>query len=248
VSARLLLVDDEPGILGALAAFLRIHGIEVRTCAGVRDALIEVAERRADLLVSDEQLPDGSGRQVVDAFLRSNDHVRALLSTANASSEVRAFVDSDGRVDLIPKPVRPGSLLAWVREAQSVAAPSPRPSPGSTGVGAAALPVLEALDLDQPCLRRCKQAWLPFERATHIVEARLEPGWVELRLAIDDPSGLPALRSSRSTGDAWIVDNEHGDPTRAIVRVFRAEPRPGPSVSPTTERVRSAEEIDLLWR
>ena len=53
MSKRLLIVDDEPNLLRAVAAVLRGENFEVSTARNGREALILVAQNQPDLIVSD---------------------------------------------------------------------------------------------------------------------------------------------------------------------------------------------------
>ena len=53
----LLLVDDEPLLLRALARLLRIKGFEVHTAENGHEALLRLAERRFDLVLCDVRMP-----------------------------------------------------------------------------------------------------------------------------------------------------------------------------------------------
>ena len=58
---RLLVVDDEPNLLRAVAATLRAEGYEVQTARSGAEALLRVAERLPDLIVSDVRMPGMDG-------------------------------------------------------------------------------------------------------------------------------------------------------------------------------------------
>ena len=64
MSARVLVVDDEPQILRGLGASLRAAGYQVETAADGREALDAAALRPPDAVVLDLRLPDLSGVEV----------------------------------------------------------------------------------------------------------------------------------------------------------------------------------------
>ena len=61
---RILVVDDEPSIVDAVATALRYEGYEVDEASNGRDALGAVARREPDLIVLDWMLPDLDGIEV----------------------------------------------------------------------------------------------------------------------------------------------------------------------------------------
>jgi DNA-binding response OmpR family regulator len=61
---RVLLVDDHPDTAESLQILLERHGFQVRVARCVKEA-VEEAKQSCDLLISDLQLPDGSGHDIV---------------------------------------------------------------------------------------------------------------------------------------------------------------------------------------
>lgn len=63
--ARILVVEDDKLTAAALAFFLRDLGHDVHRAGTLHEALSAASERPFDLLVSDMQLPDGHGEELV---------------------------------------------------------------------------------------------------------------------------------------------------------------------------------------
>jgi two-component system KDP operon response regulator KdpE len=61
---RVLIVDDEPSILAAMAPLLRSRGYDVSTAMSGRAALDAVERDKPDLIVLDLGLPDGDGIEI----------------------------------------------------------------------------------------------------------------------------------------------------------------------------------------
>ena len=59
--ARILIVDDEPNILGTVAPLLRARGYDVSTAMDGRSAMAAVDRDKPDLIVLDLGLPDIDG-------------------------------------------------------------------------------------------------------------------------------------------------------------------------------------------
>ena len=64
-SVRILLVDDNADTLSFLATILRLKGHEVRTASDMATALRVASDAEFDLLISDIELPDGSGLELM---------------------------------------------------------------------------------------------------------------------------------------------------------------------------------------
>src|SRR5689334_1613873 len=64
VSTRILIIDDEPNILGTVAPLLRSRGYEVFSAMSGRAGLQGVDRDKPDLIVLDLGLPDMDGVEV----------------------------------------------------------------------------------------------------------------------------------------------------------------------------------------
>jgi len=114
--ARLLVVDDEPGVLQGIAAILRDEEHEVTTARSGREALAHVAAALPDLIVSDVRMPGMSGYALA-ARLRAAARTRLIPivfltakgATADRIAGFRAGVDA-----YITKPYEPDELVAVV--------------------------------------------------------------------------------------------------------------------------------------
>jgi two-component system, probable response regulator PhcQ len=96
---RLLIVDDEPGVLQALQRSLRARyreRLRIRTCAGPLAALALVRAEPFDIVLSDLRMPEADGIELlslVAAVLPAS--VRMLLTgTADFSTAQRAITDA----------------------------------------------------------------------------------------------------------------------------------------------------------
>ena len=107
-SRRVLLVEDNEDNAAALAELLRVHGYEVLVAGSMRDAL-QVADR-ADVLISDIGLPDGSGLDLMRAIVARRPMPAIALSGYGTAEDVRQSTEA-GFDQHIVKPVEPRRLL-----------------------------------------------------------------------------------------------------------------------------------------
>ena len=116
MAKRLLVVDDEPNLLRAVAACLKSAGYEVNTARSGREALVQLAEAVPDLLVSDIRMPGMDGYQLARQ-LRGSPRtalvpivfLTAKDETADRIEGFRAGVDA-----YLTKPFEPEELIAVV--------------------------------------------------------------------------------------------------------------------------------------
>ena len=66
--ARIVLADDEPKLRDLFARYLKGLGHDVRTAADGRDVMALLAEAPADLLVTDINMPDMDGIEILTAL------------------------------------------------------------------------------------------------------------------------------------------------------------------------------------
>ena len=113
---RLLVVDDDPGLLLAVSETLRAEGYNVLTARRAADALVRVAESLPDLIISDIRMPGMDGYQFVGK-LRSNARTRLVpivFLTAKDETTDRIAGFRTGVDAYITKPFEPDELVAVV--------------------------------------------------------------------------------------------------------------------------------------
>lgn len=114
---RLLVVDDEPKLLLAVAAVLRSEGFDVTTARNGRDALVQIAKSVPDLVVSDILMPHMDGFALA-RHLRSADHTKLVpIVFLTAKDDTRDRVEGfrTGVDAYLAKPFEPDELVAVIR-------------------------------------------------------------------------------------------------------------------------------------
>ncbi len=120
---RVLVVDDEPQILRALAINLRARAYDVTTAANGRSALDTAAGRPPDVVVLDVGLPDMDGAEVIKGLRGWTTVPIIVLSARHASDEKVSALDA-GADDYVTKPFGMDELLARLRAAVRRATPA----------------------------------------------------------------------------------------------------------------------------
>ena len=112
---RILVVDDEPSIVDAVATALRYEGFEVDEAANGRQALSSVAQHEPDLIVLDWMLPDVDGLEV-GRRLRARGFKSAILFlTAKDATENKVEALRAGGDDYVTKPFSLAEVVARVQ-------------------------------------------------------------------------------------------------------------------------------------
>jgi two-component system OmpR family response regulator len=113
--AKVLVVDDEPGIRELLAEALRLNGFEVVTAANGVRALAAVERDRPDLVVLDVMLPDVDGYQVARRMRARGDAPLLLFLTAKDAVADRIAGLTAGGDDYVAKPFSLDEVILRVR-------------------------------------------------------------------------------------------------------------------------------------
>jgi two-component system, OmpR family, KDP operon response regulator KdpE len=119
---RVLVVDDEPGLVHALAINLRAHQWEVATAADGAHALDLAASWHPNVVLLDLGLPDLSGMEVI-AGIRGWSHVPIVVLSARQHGEDKVEALDAGADDYVTKPFAMNELLARLRAAVRRATP-----------------------------------------------------------------------------------------------------------------------------
>jgi DNA-binding response OmpR family regulator len=115
MTARILLVEDEPAILESLAYVLGRDGFSVISAKNAAEAS-ELATD-VDLVVLDLMLPDGSGFDLIRGWRAASQHRPMpiiVLSSRDAEADRVAALES-GADDYVTKPFSPREIVARVR-------------------------------------------------------------------------------------------------------------------------------------
>lgn len=113
---RILIVDDEPNIIGAVAPLLRARGYEVTPALNGRAALESIEGEAPDLIVLDLGLPDIDGVDVCRTVRDSMSVPIIVLSARGAEGDKVRALDA-GADDYVTKPFGTEELLARIRAA-----------------------------------------------------------------------------------------------------------------------------------
>jgi DNA-binding response OmpR family regulator len=115
VSARVLVVEDEPALARGLADHFRDEGFVVRVVGQGNEAVPAVRDFRPDLVVLDILLPGRSGLDVLRELRAAGDRVPILMLTAKGEVVDRVVGLELGADDYLAKPFALRELLARVR-------------------------------------------------------------------------------------------------------------------------------------
>jgi signal transduction histidine kinase/CheY-like chemotaxis protein len=119
VPIDILVVDDNPTNARLLTAILKRLGLEARIALSGAEALARVAERRADLILMDIQMPEMDGFETTRRIraIESSRQIppcRIVAVTADILETSYATARAAGMDDYLGKPVKPAQIRAVI--------------------------------------------------------------------------------------------------------------------------------------
>jgi len=110
MSAKILVVDDEPNIQRLLTVALTNRGHEVLTASNGVEALGMVEAEKPDLIVLDVMMPQMTGHEARDEIRRRGNQTPILFLSAAGTFEEQVSQMQDDLTDYLPKPFKPSEV------------------------------------------------------------------------------------------------------------------------------------------
>jgi DNA-binding NtrC family response regulator len=114
---RVLIVDDETGILDSLRILLKTEGFIPFTAHGGRAGMEQIAELRPDIVLTDVRMPEVTGVQVLSTARQVDPQMPVILMTAQATLQSAMQAVNEGAFYYIQKPFRNDELITILRRA-----------------------------------------------------------------------------------------------------------------------------------
>lgn len=114
---HVLIIEDDRGVADALKLIMEDCGYETVIALNAEQGIEQARLRRFDLTISDVQLPDMSGLDVL-TFLREKDtELPVIIITAYFTPEVVTEALARGAFHVLSKPFLPSEILDLARRA-----------------------------------------------------------------------------------------------------------------------------------
>jgi two-component system, OmpR family, alkaline phosphatase synthesis response regulator PhoP len=114
MSSRILLIEDEPGLVLTISDLLELEGYEVESSLDGESGLAIALEKRFDLIVLDVMLPRKSGFDVCRQLRQQGIDAAIVMLTARGQVVDRVVGLKLGADDYVTKPFDPAELLARI--------------------------------------------------------------------------------------------------------------------------------------
>ncbi|MDF3009202.1 MAG: two-component system response regulator GlrR [Enterobacter kobei] len=122
--ARLLLVDDDPGLLKLLGLRLTSEGHSVVTAESGQEGLRVLAREKIDLVISDLRMDEMDGMQLFAEIQRQQPGMPVIILTAHGSIPDAVAATQQGVFSFLTKPVDKDALYKAIDGALEHSAPA----------------------------------------------------------------------------------------------------------------------------
>ncbi len=112
-----LVVDDDPANLASLSKVLLREQLHVLTAQNGRQALDQVREHQVAVIVTDFQMPEMSGLDLLRSVKMVSPETEVILITAYGTIELAVEAMKQGAYDFVVKPFKRHDIVSGVRRA-----------------------------------------------------------------------------------------------------------------------------------
>jgi two-component system response regulator PilR (NtrC family) len=115
--ARILLVDDEQGILNTLTILLKIDGHDPIAALGAEKALEVLSEQEFELMISDIRMSPMNGMELLRIVHEKYPTMAVIMLTAYGQVDTAIESTQLGAFDYVKKPFRTEELKMTIEKA-----------------------------------------------------------------------------------------------------------------------------------
>jgi DNA-binding NtrC family response regulator len=114
---NVLIIEDEQIVADALKMIMEDQGYEVVLAPCGREGFEQSARRKFDLTITDVNLPDISGLDVLLRLRETAPRHPVIVITAHSTPEIVSAAKERGALEVLSKPFLPSDIISLVRQA-----------------------------------------------------------------------------------------------------------------------------------
>ncbi len=114
---NILVIDDDKIILDSLCEFLRLEGFRTSGAETLKGALAKLEEEYYNLVITDVNLPDGDGLELVDIIKQNHPQTVVIVITGYGTIESAVKAIKQGAYEYLTKPIVDDELRLAVEKA-----------------------------------------------------------------------------------------------------------------------------------
>jgi diguanylate cyclase (GGDEF)-like protein len=115
--ARILIIDDDPGLRKTLSDILRVKGFEPQTASNGAEGIIALGQGLTDIVILDLGLPDMPGIAVLEKVKAASPSSEIIILTGNATLDSAIDATNRGAFSYLLKPCDIDQLLLHISRA-----------------------------------------------------------------------------------------------------------------------------------
>lgn len=108
---HIAVVDDDPGVTHLFCKWLQASGFTTTAFSSGQEFLSELPDSRFDVLITDLDMPQMNGFQLIPRVRQIHPGMPVIISTGNSRAESAIQAIKVGAGDYITKPVRLDDLI-----------------------------------------------------------------------------------------------------------------------------------------
>ena len=116
-ASRVLLIDDDPGILSILTEMLQRNSYDVVACDRPIDAIVKLREQAFDIVLTDISMPGMTGIELLEHVHKALPELPVILMTAYPGIDICIEAIKKGAYDFIIKPFKSAYLFHTIENA-----------------------------------------------------------------------------------------------------------------------------------
>ena len=113
---RILVADDDPGMLRLMTFMLNQAGHLVETCEDGAEALAKLAEASYSLLIIDQAMPKMVGSKVIETLRERGEGIPIILASGSLTREIIEPLEHLERVAFLEKPFSSKELISLIQK------------------------------------------------------------------------------------------------------------------------------------
>ncbi|MDO8303750.1 MAG: sigma-54 dependent transcriptional regulator [Sedimentisphaerales bacterium] len=117
MAKNILIVDDDQIILNSLCEFLRLEGYTTTGAGNIKQALAEMRKQAFALIITDVNMPDGDGFDLLDVIKKNYPQTVAIVITGYGTIESAVQAIKQGAYDYLTKPIIDDELRLAIERA-----------------------------------------------------------------------------------------------------------------------------------
>ena len=161
IKKRALIVDDEPDIRELLSMTLEQMGLEAVTAAKLSKAKKLLETEHFDLCLTDMNLPDGNGLELVDYVQSALPQLPIAMITAYGNMDIAVEALKKGAFDFVSKPLELMRLRSMVESALKLEPPVEHESPSTSSTSTELIGQSSAMESLKQQIRKVARSQAP---------------------------------------------------------------------------------------